>query len=115
MITIEHKGDLVIASVFGEFSLSDYKEFEEALLYKIKFHGKPNLMFDLSDMASFTLDVAWEDLKFGKQHGNDFGKIAIVTDRKWISWVAWLSRLFVDSEVEVFEDFNLASDWAAVE
>ncbi|MBZ0093616.1 MAG: SpoIIAA family protein [Burkholderiales bacterium] len=113
MITIEHKGDLVIAAVFGEFTLTDFKEFEEAILYKFKFHGKPALLLDLHDMADFTLDVVWEDIKFGREHGNDFAKIAVVSDSRWVDWAAWLSKTFLDSEIQVFEDINLAEDWVA--
>jgi hypothetical protein len=111
MITIEHKDNLVVAAVFGEFTLADIREFEEAVLYKLKFEGRPNLLLDLSDMTGFTLDVAWEDFKFSRDHGNAFARIAVVTGSRWIAWAAWLSRVFVDSEIQVFDDANLAEDW----
>lgn len=113
MITVEHKNDLMIAAAFGEFTLADYKEFEQAVLGLPKDGRKPNLLVDLSDMAGFTLDVAWEDIKFGHEHGNDFGRVAVVTGSRWLAWAAWLSRAFVDSKIQVFEDVNLAEDWAA--
>jgi hypothetical protein len=52
-----------------------------------------NLLFDLRAMIDYTLDVAWEEIKFfSREHNHDFTKIAVVTDDQWITWQAWLSR-----------------------
>ncbi len=61
MINIEHRDRLVAVTVFGEFALADYKEFEELENYKIQFSGPIDLLFDLREMAGFTLDVAGGD------------------------------------------------------
>ena len=47
MITITHDADLVDVTVLGEFTLADYKEFEEVFNYKIRFEGPVSLLFDL--------------------------------------------------------------------
>ncbi len=112
MITIEQTENLVNAAVIGEFTLADLKEFEEQSLYKLDFPGKLNLLFDLRAMIGYTIDVAWEEIKFfGRQHNHDFTKIAVVTDRKWLAWQAWISRLFMDAEVRVFTDYEEARSW----
>lgn len=111
MITIDHKDNLVSVTVLGEFSLTDYREFEELVNYKIKFQGPVNLLFDLREMAGFTLDVAWEELKFSRQHSHDFGRIAVLTDSQWVGWSAWLSQIFVDAEMRVMEDEQEARAW----
>lgn len=80
MITIDHSVNRVNVTVFGEFTLADYKEFEEIVNYKVRFEGPVDLFFDLSQMAGLTLDVAWEELKFSRAHANDFKRIAVVTD-----------------------------------
>jgi hypothetical protein len=113
MITIENQDNLVNAAVFGEFSLADMKEFEEAVLYHIQFQGRVNVLLDLRDMTDFTIDVAWEDFKFAHQHQYDFWKIAVVTDSRWLAWTAWLSGAFVDAGMQVFEDYDKAKAWAA--
>ena len=77
MIVIDHKPNLVTLSVYGEFTLADYKEFEEIVNYKVRFEGPVDLYFDLSQMAGLTLDVAWEEVKFSRAHANDFKKIAV--------------------------------------
>lgn len=113
MINIEHRDRLVAVTVFGEFALADYKEFEELVNYKIQFSGPIDLMFDLREMAGFTLDVAWEEIKFSRQHANDFRRVAVVTDSQWVTWSAWLSQTFVEADVEVFDTAAAASEWLA--
>ncbi|AMO35479.1 STAS/SEC14 domain-containing protein [Thauera humireducens] len=111
MINIEHRDRLVAVTVFGEFALADYKEFEELVNYKIQFSGPIDLLFDLREMAGFTLDVAWEEIKFSRQHAHDFRRIAVLTDDQWLTWSAWVSQLFVDAQVQVFDDETEARDW----
>lgn len=115
MITFEQADKLVNVAVLGEFTLADYREFEELVNFKVKFQGKVNLLFDLRDMLSYTLDVAWEEIKFSRQHSRDFGRIAVVTSDQWLTWSAWLSNLFVDAEVRVFDDYDEARDWVVQE
>ena len=111
MIVTDHQPGRINVTVFGEFSLADYKEFEEFVNYKVKFEGPVDLFFDLSQMAGFTVDVALEEIKFSRQHANDFNRIAIVTDSQWVTWSAWLSQAFVDADVEVFADAGEAKSW----
>lgn len=114
MITIEQNDKLLNASVLGEFTLADFKQFEEQALLELESPGAVNLLFDLRDMISYTVDVAWEEIKFfSREHQHDFSKIAVVTDDQWLTWQAWLSRLFVDADIRVFADYNEARDWVA--
>lgn len=111
MIAIEHRDRIVKVSVFGEFTLADYKQLEDAVVFEMKFQGKVNLLVDLRDMADFTLDVAWEDVRFNWQHAHDFQKIAVVANGRLVAWSAWLARAFLDAEIQIFENYDLASDW----
>ncbi len=113
MIAIDHQGSLVSVAVFGEFTLADFKEFEELANFKTHFEGTVNLLFDLRQMADFTLDVAWEEIKFSRQHPRDFDRIAVITDSQWVAWSAWLSQIFVDADLRVFQDEQEAHDWLA--
>ena len=113
MITTDQKESRVNLTVFGEFTLADYKEFEEVVNYKVKFEGPVDLFFDLSQMADLTLDVAWEEIKFSRAHANDFKRVAVVTDSQWVVWSAWLSQTFVNADVEVFTSADEAGAWLA--
>lgn len=110
MITIDHRDNLVSIAVLGEFTLADFQEFE-ALVSGAK--AKINLLFDLRNMADFTVDVAWEEIKFARAHGHDFGKIAVLSGSQWVTWSAWLTRAIGDAELEVFEDQAEAQAWLA--
>ena len=111
MIVTDHKDKLVTVTVYGEFTLADYREFEELVNFKVKFEGPVDLLFDLSQMADLTIDVAWEDIKFSRAHANDFKRIAVVTDSQWVTWSAWLSQTFVNADVEVFDNVDEARAW----
>jgi hypothetical protein len=104
MIAIDHKGTLVTVAVLGEFTLADYKEFEELVNYKVGFEGPVDLYFDLREMATFTVDVVWEEIKFARANPDSFRRVAVVTDNQWVTWSAWLSKAFVNTELRVFDD-----------
>lgn len=112
MITIEQTDNLVNAAVIGEFTLADFKTFEEQSLYKLKSPGELNLLFDLRGMVDYTVDVAWEEIKFfSREHNHDFSRIAVVTSDQWLTWQAWVSRLFVDADIRAFADYDEAQAW----
>lgn len=113
MITINNEASgLVVAAVIGEFTLNDFNEFENAVEYALKFQGSANLLVDMRDMIGFTVDVAWKEIHFTRQHAHDFERIALVTGSEWQDWSAWLTRLFTNADMQIFEDYAPALDWA---
>jgi hypothetical protein len=111
MITIQEADNLISVAVFGEFTLADFKEFEEQVLYKSRGDKKVDVLFDWRDMLDYTVDVAWEDIKFIREHGNDFRRIAIITDDQWRAWAAWVFNLFVAADIRVFSNYVDANAW----
>jgi thiosulfate/3-mercaptopyruvate sulfurtransferase len=112
MISIRNQGSVVNAAVFGKFELDDYRQFERAVDYTLQqFGGHASVLFDLRDMSGFTLDVAWEELRYTRRHARDFERIAVVTGDEWVAWSAWISRAFVDAEFRVFDDDVDALAW----
>ncbi len=111
MIAIDHKENIVTVAVLGEFTLGDFKEFEELVLYKIRFVGPVRLLVDLREMAGFTVDMAWEEVRFSREHAGDFDRIAVITDDQWLAWSAWLQQLFVRADLRVFEAEQDARGW----
>ena len=81
MITIDHNDSLISVTVLGEFTLADFKEFEELVIYKTRFSGPVRLFMDLTEMAGFTLDMAWEEVKFSREHANDFERVGIFSSK----------------------------------
>lgn len=113
MITVEHDARRVTLAVMGEFTLEDFTEFEEYLITNRLFDGSHDLLFDLREMAGFTVDMALEEIKFSRIHGGDFRRIAVVTDSQWVAWSAWLEQLFVKADLRVFVESGEARDWLA--
>lgn len=111
MIAINVKDNIISMSVLGRFTLEDYKEFEEAVLYGIKFQGVVNLLIDLRDMLSFSLDVAWEEIRFSREHANDFDRVAVLTSNEWVAWSAWINRLFMNADICLFDENQAAEAW----
>lgn len=111
MIVADHQPHRVVITVFGRFTMDDYREFEELVNYKVRFEGPVDLLFDFTNMADYTLDVAWEELRFSRQHSNDFERIAVVTDNQWLAWSAWLSQAFVNAEMRIFASPDEAVAW----
>jgi hypothetical protein len=62
-------------------------------------------------MSGFTIDVAWEEIRYSREHKRDFGKIAVITEDQWATWSAWVSQMFVDADVQVFTDELNARAW----
>ena len=79
MIVTQHQPQRVDVTVYGEFTLADFKEFEAMVGDTVRVDGSVDLLFDLRQMADFTLDVAWEDIVFARAHANDFRRIAVLT------------------------------------
>ena len=111
MISIQDTDTCLNVAVLGEFTLADMKELEQQVLHQIKFQGTANLLVDLRDMLGYTVDVAWEELKFTRSHAREFGRVAVVTDNQWVVWSAWLESLFTDAEIETFSDYDQALAW----
>ncbi len=111
MIATDHKDKLVSVVILGEFTLADFRELEETVCLTVKFEGPVNLLLDFRQMADFTVDVAWREIRFTREHAGDFERVAVLTDSQWITWSAWLSRAFVSADVQVFEDEAEARSW----
>lgn len=113
MITIQKKDNLIIVAIIGEFTLADYNEFEQQVLYQSHSGSVVNLLFDWRDMLDYTVDVAWEEIKFMRDHGSEFNRVAVVTDDEWQTWGAWVSNLFINANVTVFHNYEEAEKWAS--
>ena len=111
MITTKESGDLLEVSIYTQFTLADFREFEQAVGRELKQVPKIRLLLDFTGMIDYTLDVVWEEIKFSRAHAHDFQRIAVVTPGQWVTWLAWVSTTFTDAEVRIFDDSNLALAW----
>jgi hypothetical protein len=111
MIVIDEKDDLIKVGIFGELTLADYQEFERAVTHELATAPKVRLLMDLRKMSGFTIDVAWEEIKFSRAHAYDFQRIAVISDNQWTSWLSWISAAFTDAEIKLFDEADEAVSW----
>jgi hypothetical protein len=111
MIVIEEAKALLKATVYAELTLTDFREFETAVNNELMRGAKIKLLFDLTNMSGYTVDVMWEDIKFTRTHAHDFKQIAVVTSRTWVTWLGWLPSAFTDAEIKHFDDLSAAATW----
>ena len=113
MITLTTQDNQIAVTVMGQFTLDDYRDFEQAVAHGIQFQGTVNVLFDLRDMLSYSVDVAWEEMKFSREHKSDFGRIAILTGDQWVAWSMWINRMFMSADIRLFDDLDMAQAWVA--
>ena len=111
MIAIEEKRDLLEISIYGELTLADYRRLEQAVRSELRIAPKVKMLIDVRGMSGFTLDVAWEEIKFSRAHAHDFRRIAVVTPAQWGNWLSWVTAAFTDAEVMLFDDPDAAEIW----
>ena len=111
MISFESAQNLLSVTVVGEFTLEEFKQVEEHLNFKLRFEGGLDMLLDLRLMTGSTLDAAWAELKYSKHHPHEFGKIAVVSNDQWVAWTAWLSNIFVEAEMKMFDEIDDALAW----
>lgn len=111
MISFEDEHALLKAHVYGEFTLADFREFETAVTAELEEAPRIRLLLDLSAMSGFTIDMAWEEIKFTRGHTHDFRRIAVVASDSWTAWLGWLGAAFTDAEVLLFDNLTEAEGW----
>ncbi|HBE91967.1 MAG TPA: STAS/SEC14 domain-containing protein [Gammaproteobacteria bacterium] len=113
MLTVEQRDECVTVSVMGELMLDDFREFESVVVSELEEHERVDVLMDLSNMTGFSIDAAWEDLKFSREHDKDFRRIAVITSDQWISWLVWLNGAFSGAQVQTFPEREDAEHWLA--
>lgn len=111
MITTEVFADRLEMRVFGRLNVQECREFEELSDYRLHFSGPLDLLLDLRELESCSLDALVEQIRYGRMHAHDFSRIAIVSTSGLVAWTALLSQVFVDAEIQVFEDLEEAQHW----
>ena len=107
----ENKVLTVLAS--GTLTKEDYLRLLPGLEKMLEKHGTLRFFIKLEDFSGFKLGALWEDIKFDYKHKNQYGKTAILGDKKWEEWGTKISKIFFDSEMKFFykDQSNEAWNW----
>ena len=79
--------DVLAISATGEVTGQDYREvFVPAVSAKLKVHKHLKLVYCLgTEFSGFSAGAMWKDARIGIAHWTGWGRIAVVTDVKWIA------------------------------
>jgi hypothetical protein len=79
--------NVIGAEAVGHIEASDYREvLEPAVAAALKEHGKLRLVFVLGEESEgYSTAASWEDAKIGIGHWGSWERVAVVTNRDWIT------------------------------
>ncbi|NNE66232.1 MAG: STAS/SEC14 domain-containing protein [Pyrinomonadaceae bacterium] len=106
---LNENGVLTI-NVSGSLTKEDFDRHLPELEILLEQQDMLRFFIKLEDFSGYELDALWEDIKFDHKHKNQYGKTAIVGEKRWEEWGTKLSSLFFDAKMKFF--YNDQSDEA---
>lgn len=103
----------LMLKVVGKLTHQDYEIISPMLdsaLENVK-DPKVRAYVDATEMQGWEARAAWDDLKLGLKHGNEFEKIAVFGHESWLSVMTKIGNWFIAGEVQYFDSRELALDW----
>ncbi len=97
----------------GKLTHEDYKIITpmiDSALAEVR-EPKVKVLSDGTELEGWELRAAWDDLRLGLKHNNDFHRIAIFGNRRWQEIAARIGAWFASGEVKYFDDEEDALDW----
>ncbi len=106
-----HEGNILAIRVSGKLSHDDYQQFIPKLEELIKPGKKISLLIELDDFHGASLAAIKDDFSIGIKYPDTFEKIAIVGEKKWQKWMAFISSPFIKGEIKYFKRSELQDAW----
>lgn len=98
----------------GKLTEDDMKRMHELLHERLASANRPGLVVDLTGFDGYEgLAALREDLKIDNAHRNDFSRVAVIGDRKWMEWGASLAGSLTSTELRWFDsgEAEAAKEW----
>ena len=115
METLNDHEDVVGIVCDGRLTEEDLKRMHALLHDRLAEAEKPGLVVDLTSFEGYQdLAALREDAKMDMAHRNDFSRIALIGDQKWMEWGAALAGALTRAEMRWFDssESDAAKDWA---
>ena len=105
--------DLIEITVDGRIGKDEFERIAARLEAAIARHGKVRLLEEIRSFGGVDATTFWADLKFSLRHLGDFSRCAVVTDKRWIEWLAKAMDPLVACEIRHFppEQIAAARSW----
>ena len=104
MLTIDRRPDGILAIYAdGQLTTDDYTQFVPR--FEALAQGGPTPMrIELGQaFTGWSVPALWRDLKFDYRHGGQFGRTAVIGDKRWEKWGTQLTDPFFPGEMRFFE------------
>jgi hypothetical protein len=103
--------DVVELHLDGAVNREDYERVRAETEAFIEKRGRARLLEVIYDIGPVDPEVIWEDMAFAFRHWDDFSRIAVVAERRWLAvLLAGLQKLF-SGEVRGFALDECAEAW----
>jgi len=106
-----HEDNTYAVRVSGKLDHEDYQKFLPELEELLEENEKISLLIEFDDFHGADLTAIKDDFNFGRKHNEDFEKLAVVGDKKWLKWMILFSKPFLKAEIKYFERPDLQSAW----
>jgi hypothetical protein len=104
----ENGGKILVIHISGKVVKADYKPFVPEFERLLQQHGKPRVMFDITDFHGWDAGGLWEDIKFDIKHFTDIERLAVVGDKKWHQGMAMFCKPFTKATIRYFDHAEAA-------
>ncbi|GAB3032888.1 SpoIIAA family protein [Bowmanella dokdonensis] len=97
----------------GKLTRHDYQQLIPEVENLLEKFGTLRFFIRAREISGFEVRAMWEDIKFDARHADQFGKTAIVGEKKWQEWGTELASLFFDAPMKYFDhnEEKLAWTW----
>ena len=108
-------GNFYELKIDGKVTRQELLEVFSLMEQAFKMEKKIKLLKWVHNFNGLELAGLWDDLKFAFGHWNDYEKVAVVTNKKWMGNIANIVTPLYPCPVEVFDESNRESarDWLA--
>jgi len=99
--------------MLGKLTHKDYKTFVPMVDKALKEAKglEADLLVDMRKFKGWEFLAAWDDLKFGLVHRNDFTKMAIIGDKKWEEASVQMMNHLMKGQTKHFNKRGKALSW----
>lgn len=96
--------DTLAIRMSGKITGDDYDLIIPLLEEKIRKFERVNMYCEIEDVEGVDPAAFWRDLKFDLQHLNDFERVAMVGNKKWIEWMTNFAKPFTSAKIKFFDN-----------
>lgn len=100
----------------GDLTVDEFKQVIHQLESLCTAHPRINVLFDATHLEKYEFKIALEEYDFYKKYKNYLGRVAVVSDRPFFTFMTKLFGKFIDAEYEHFssDDIEKAREWIFV-